>query len=79
MTLPDPKKVIPIRPYIRLSGEQREIADLAFEFWVESRFRRPEESLLRAVLEVTCREGNHARPGLFLVPKTVRLSRDQIA
>lgn len=56
-----------------MSGEQQEIADLAYELWLARGFGingSPEESFLRAVLEVTFWHGNHAaQAGLFLVPK----------
>jgi hypothetical protein len=68
-----PQKVIPIRPYVRLSDEQQEIADLAFEFWLARCFREdglPEQSLWRAFFEVKLREGYPAsRARLLLVPK----------
>jgi len=56
-----------------MSEEQQEIADLAYELWLARGFGingSPEESFLRAVLEVTFWHGNHAaQAGLFLVPK----------
>lgn len=54
------RNVIPIRPDTRVSDSHRQISDLAYEFWLERCFRRngsPEESYLRAVLEVTFRQG----------------------
>jgi len=56
-------KVISIRPDPRPSDTQQRIADLAFEFWLAGHFKRngsPEESYLRAILELTFRQGTHA-------------------
>ena len=60
-------KVIPISEGRRVS---REIADLAFCFWLERSFRHgsPEEDLLRAVMETTFKpERDQASRRLFLV------------
>lgn len=75
-------KVIPIRAEPALSKEQREIADLAYEFWTARCFRRhgsPEESLLQAVLEMSFRHGSPSRAGLFIVPKPNLQARTQSA
>jgi hypothetical protein len=67
-------KAIPIYSGTALKGQQRQIADLAFEYW-QARFGvrdgSPEDDLFRAEREVTgrsARAGNTAR--LFLVPRS---------
>ena len=65
------KNVIPIRPDNRMFDAHRQISDLAYEFWLDRCFRRngsPEESYLRAVLEVTFRQGI---PVVNSVPESV--------
>jgi hypothetical protein len=57
----------------RNAGEQWEIADLAFEFWLARGFQggSPEEDLFRAERELRARTARAERTAarLFLVPK----------
>jgi hypothetical protein len=67
-------KAIPIYSGISLKGQQRQIADLAFEYWQDRfgvRYGSPEEDLFRAEREVTARssKAQNTTAGLFLVPR----------
>jgi len=64
-------KVIEIRAASSIS-ERRQIADLAYEYWLARGFRSgsPEQDLLSAMLEVTFRDRRQRTSnGLFLVRK----------
>ena len=66
-------KVVPIHPGISATQEGREIADLAYQYWLARCFRdgSPEEDWLAAVREVRAK-GVMPMPkpaGLFLVRK----------
>ena len=70
-------RLIAIGPDACVCKEQKEIADLAYEFWLTRCFRRngsPEESFFSAVLEVTfCQQRHSTRARLFLVPRRTTL------
>ncbi len=65
-------KVVSISAYRPVSGEQREIAELAYQIWLARCFRNasPEDALLRAEREVRGRRSGYGETaGLFLVRK----------
>jgi len=68
-------KAIPIDSSTALKGQQRQIADLAFDYWQARfgmRYGPPEEDLYRAAREVTVRtlQARNSTAGLFLVPRS---------
>jgi hypothetical protein len=68
-------KAIPIYTGTALKGQQRQIADLAFEYWQARfgvRYGSPEEDLFRAEREVVARssKARNTSVRLFLVPRS---------